>query len=134
MQIQPYLFFNGRCEEALNFYREVLGAEIEALMRFKEAPQQETVPPGAADKVMHASVKIGDSHLMASDGLNDPTQKISGFSLSIGVPGVDEGRRLCQALAAGGKIDMAFAPTFWTSGFGMLTDKFGVAWMVSVDH
>lgn len=134
MQVQPYVFFNGRCEEALNFYREALGAEIVSMFRFSEAPDPRMVPPGAGDKVMHASLRIGGSELLASDGMGEADTKPTGFSLSIGVESVDEGRRVFQALAQGGTVQMDFGPTFWTQGFGQLTDRFGIQWMVNVAH
>jgi PhnB protein len=134
MQVQPYLFFNGRCEEALNFYREALGAEIISIIRFNEAPDPKMVPPGAGEKVMHASLRIGGSELLASDGIGEAGKQPSGFSLSIGVESVDEGRRVFQALAPGGTVQMDFGPTFWTQGFGQLTDRFGLQWMVNVAH
>jgi len=134
MQVQPYLFFHGRCEEALNFYRQAVGAEIVSMIRFKEAPDQNMVPPGAGEKVMHASFRIGSSELLASDGMEESAVKPTAFALAIGVDSVDEGRRLCEALAQGGSVEMAFGPTFWTQGFGQLTDRFGMQWMVNVAH
>jgi PhnB protein len=134
MQLMPYVFLNGRCEEALNFYKDALGGEIQMISRFKDAPSKEMIPPGGEDKIMHASLKFGDNHLLLSDGRCDPTQKPAGYSLSIGASTADEGRKVFDKLAAGGKVDMPFEKTFWTSGFGMLTDKFGIPWMVNADH
>jgi PhnB protein len=134
MQVQPYVHFNGRCEEALNFYREVLGGEIVSMMKFSDAPQKEMIPPGGENQVMHASMRVGDTELFASDGITDPAHKMSGFSLSIAVASPEEGQRVFKAMAQGGEVTMPFEPTFWTSGFGMLVDKFGVAWMVNVNH
>jgi PhnB protein len=134
MQVQPYLFFNGRCEEALNFYRQALGAEIVSVMRFRDAPDPQMAPPNQADKVMHATLRIGESLLFASDGRGEGETKFTGFSVSIAAETPEEGQRLFNALAAGGKIDMPYAPTFWTKGFGMLTDRFGVSWMVNAAH
>lgn len=134
MQVQPYLFFNGRCEAALNFYRQALGAEIVSMMRFSDAPDPQMAPPNQADKVMHASLRIGESTLFASDGRGEGETKFNGFSVSIAVDTPEEGQRLFNALAAGGKVDMPYAPTFWTTGFGMLTDRFGVSWMVNAAH
>lgn len=134
MQIQPYLFFGGRTEEALEFYRQALGAEIQALMRFSDAPDKSMVPPGSEKMVMHAHARIGDSDLLASDGMGEGPKPFTGFSLSIGVDSFEEGQRVFKALAQGGQVQMDFAPTFWTSGFGMLKDKFGVGWMVNVNH
>lgn len=132
MQVEPYLNLNGRCEEALEFYRDAVGAEVGALMRFKEAPDQKMVPPGAGEKVMHCTFRIGNSTLMASDGMGGGHTPIGGFSLAIGVDTVEEGRRVFNALAEGGQVEMDFAPTFWSPGFGQLADRFGVKWMVNV--
>ncbi len=132
--IQPYLFFGGRCEEALEFYRGALGAEIEMLVRFNESPDPAppgTVPPGFEDKVMHASFRIGHSVLMASDGC-DKNSKFEGFSLSLGVKTAAEADETFAALAEGGKVTMPLDKTFWSDRFGMLADKFGVTWMVGV--
>ena len=134
MQLQPYVFFNGRCEEALNFYREAIGAQIESLIRYKDSPDQSHVPPGGAEKIMHASARLGDGQLLASDGHLDPNAKFSGFSLSLSVANPEEGKRVFDALSTGGKVDLPFGPQFWTTGFGMLTDRFGVSWMVSAEH
>lgn len=135
MQVQPYLFFNGRCEEALAFYREALGAQVEMMMRFKDSPvphQPGMVPPGAEDKVMHASFRIGDSILMASDG-NCPSQTdFRGFSLSITAPDDAAAERLFAVLSEGGQVQMPMGPTFFSSRFGMVADRFGVGWMVIV--
>jgi PhnB protein len=132
--IEPYLFFGGRCEEALEFYRTALGAQVEMMMRFKESPDPMppgSVPAGFENKVMHASFRIGGSRLMASDG-NEEGTKFEGFSLSLAVPTEAEADRAFAALAKGGKVGMPLAKTFWSPKFGMLTDRFGVAWMVSV--
>ena len=133
-QIEPYLFFGGRCEEALEFYRTVLGAQIEMMMRFNESPEPMppgSIPAGFENKVMHASFRIGGSRLMASDG-NGEGGKFEGFSLSLAVPSDAEADRAFAALAKGGKVGMPLAKTFWSSKFGMLSDRFGVGWMVSV--
>src|SRR5688500_17573973 len=132
--IEPYLFFGGRCEEALEFYRAALGAQVEMMMRFKESPDPMppgSVPVGFENKVMHASFRIGGSRLMASDG-NEEGTKFEGFSLSLAVSTEDEADRAFAALAKGGKVGMPLAKTFWSPKFGMLTDRFGVGWMVSV--
>lgn len=134
MELVPYVHFNGRCEEALNFYRDAVGGEITAIMKFSEAPQKEMIPPGAENHVMHASMRIGQGTLLASDGVTDPNQQMSGFSLSVGVATVEEGQRVFKALSEGGKVTMPFEKTFWTTGFGMLVDRFGVSWMVNVNH
>ena len=131
--IEPYLFFGGRCEEAIDFYRKALGAEVEMLMRFKDspAPPPAPLPPGFENKVMHASFRIGGSRIMASDGCGE-NQPFSGFSLSIAAATEADAKRTFNALADGGSVTMPISPTFWSPAFGMLTDRFGIAWMVSV--
>lgn len=131
--VQPYLFFNGRCEEALEFYRAAVGAEVEMMMRFKESPDSPPpgmVPEGYENKIMHASFRIGETVVMASDGCEDA--KIGGFSLSLTVPTAAEADKCFAALSEGGKVDMPLGKTFWSPRFGMLTDRFGVAWMVGL--
>lgn len=137
MEVQPYLFFNGRCEEAINFYRKALGAEVITLMRFKDSPQPAEpgmVPPGSENKVMHASVRIGETTLMASDGQCTGQPEFKGFSLSITAPDDAGAERLFAALADGGQVQMPLAKTFWTSRFGMVADRFSVSWMITVAH
>lgn len=134
--IQPYLFFGGRCEEALSFYRTALGAEIEMMMRFSESPEpmpEGSLPRGFENKIMHSSFRVGGATVMASDGCGGDA-KISGFSLSLSVATPEAAKKAFSALSAGGKVDMPLDKTFWSPLFGMLTDKFGVAWMVSVEH
>jgi len=135
MVIQPYLFFDGRCEEAVNFYRETLGAHVEMMMRYKESPEPAQTPPGAENKIIHASFKIGDSVVMASDGHCTGKPKFDGFSLSITAKDAAEANRVFGALSNGGHVDMPLTKTFFSPSFGMLHDKFGVGWMVIVaDH
>jgi PhnB protein len=136
MQVQPYLFFNGRCEEAIEFYRRALGAEVTMLMRFKESPEAPPpgkVPPGWENKVMHANLRLGDSEVMASDGSGQDT-RFQGFSLSLSVRDDAEAGRLFAALSDGGQVQMPLMRTFFASSFGMLTDRFGVSWMVMAAH
>lgn len=133
-RIEPYLFFGGRCEEALEFYRTAIGARVEMTMRFKDGPEPMpagSIPPGFENKIMQASFCIGDSRLMASDG-NEAGAKFDGFSLSLALPSEAEADRAFAALAEDGKIEMPLGKTFWSPKFGMLTDRFGVGWMVSV--
>ena len=132
MRVQPYLFFDGRCEEAVEFYRRALGAEVTMLMRFKESPDPASVPAGGEDKVMHMSFRIGETTVMASDGhcLGRPT--FQGFSLSLTVSNDAEAERIYAALADGGRVQMPLAKTFFSSRFGMVADRFGVSWMVYV--
>ena len=137
MRIEPYLFFNGRAEEAIEFYKKALGAELQMLMRFKDAPEQpppDKVAPGSENKVMHASLTIGGSVLMLSDGMASGKTDFKGFSLSISVNKEADADRIFAALAAGGKIEMPLGKTFWAPKFGMLTDKFGVGWMVNLEQ
>jgi PhnB protein len=132
--IQPYLFFNGRCEEAIEFYRKALGAEVQMMMRYKESPEPPPpgmVPSGWENKVMHASIRIGETVVMASDGCGDGA-RFEGFSLSLSVPTAADTDRAFAALADGGKIKMPLNKTFWSPRFGMLEDKFGIGWMVGV--
>jgi PhnB protein len=133
--VQPYLFFNGRCEEAIEFYRQALGAEVTTLMRFKdspEPPQPGMVPPGSENKVMHANLRIGDTQIMASDGRCMGKPDFEGFALSLMVPSEAEADRRFAALADGGKVQMPLARTFFSPRFGMVTDRFGVLWMIIV--
>ena len=135
MQVQPYLFFDGRCEEAIEFYRNTLGAEVTMLMRFKDSPEPQQpgmIPPGAEDKVMHANLQIGDSTLMASDGRCLGQPSFQGFALSLTAPDDAEAERLFAALADGGQVQMPMSKTFFSSRFGMVADRFGVGWMVIV--
>jgi len=132
--VQPYLFFSGRCEEALEFYQSALGATVTMLMRFSESP--DAVPPGMLqagfeNKVMHASFNVGKMTLMASDGCDDKS-KFDGFRLALTVANAADCDQAFNALSAGGKVDMPLAQTFWSPRYGMVTDKFGVAWMVMV--
>jgi PhnB protein len=134
MQVQPYLFFEGRCEEALEFYRQALDAEVEMLMRFKESPEAPppgAVAPGSEEKVMHASFRIGDTILMASDGGCSGRSSFQGVSLSLNLAEVAEAERRFAALAAEGEVQMPLSATFWSPAFGMVVDRFGVSWMVN---
>jgi PhnB protein len=135
MQTQPYLFFDGRCEEALEFYRRALGAEVTMLMRFKDSPEPHPpgmVPPGSQNKVMHASFRVGDATVMASDGRCLGQPSFQGFALSLTVPAAAEAERLFASLADGGQVQMPLAKTFFAPRFGMVADRFGVGWMVIV--
>jgi PhnB protein len=135
MNIQPYLFFNGRAEEAIEFYRRALGAEVTALMRFKDSPEPPEpgkMPPGAEDKVMHASFRVGDTTVLASDGRCQGQPNFHGFSLAITAPNEADAERLFNALGEGGEVQMPLTKTFFSPKFGMVADRFGVAWMVVV--
>jgi PhnB protein len=135
MQVQPYLFFDGRCEEAITFYRKTVGAEVIMLMRFKESPephQPGMVPPGAENKVMHAAFRVGDSTILGSDGRCMGKPNFQGFALSLTVANEAEAERVFTALGEGGQVQMAMTKTFFSPRFGMVADRFGVAWMVYV--
>lgn len=135
MQVQSYLFFDGRCEEAVEFYKKALGAKVEMLMRFKESPDPPPpgmVPPNFDDKIMHTSFRIGDTVVMASDGCTDGKTNFKGFSLSLAVAKEADADRYFNALADGGEVQMPLGKTFWSPRFGMLTDRFGVGWMINV--
>jgi PhnB protein len=133
MKVQPYLFFNGRCEEALAFYKTVLRAEVLMLMRFKDNPDQlppGMVPPGSEDKVMHACLRIGESEVMASDGCSTEAPASQGVSLSLSVSSEGEANRLFHALGEGGQVQMPIGKTFFSPRFGIVADRFGVSWMI----
>jgi PhnB protein len=132
--VTPYLFFAGRCEEALQFYTKALGAKVEMQMRFSEspdAPPPGMLQPGFESKIMHASFTVGGVRLMASDGCDDKT-KFAGFSLALAVPTEAEAHQAFNALAEGGVVQMPLCKTFWSPCYGMLADKFNVSWMVMV--
>jgi PhnB protein len=133
MKVQPYLFFDGRCEEALDFYKRALGAEVLMLMRFNEAPDPpppDMVAPGSENKVMHASIRIGETEVMASDGRSMGQPVFQGVSLSLAVTSEAEADRLFKALGEGGQVQMPIGKTFFSPRFGMVADRFGVSWMV----
>jgi len=136
MLVQPYLMFGGRCEEAVNFYRDAVGAEVQMLMRFKESP--EATPPGMVpdnwgDKIMHSAFKIGDTLIMASDGCNSTQTGFQGISLALSVANPAEAEKKFAALSQGGQVTMPLTKTFFSPSFGTLNDRFGVSWMVVVE-
>ena len=133
MLVQPYLFFEGRCEEAIAFYQRTLGAEVERPMRFKESPDPNSCAPGQGEKVMHASFRIGETTVMASDGRCAGQPRFGGISLSLSVPDADEADRLFAALGEGGQVQMPIGKTFFSPRFGIVADRFGVSWMVVAD-
>lgn len=136
MQVQSYLFFDGRCEEALEFYRKALGAEVTLLMRNKDSPEPPPpgmLPPGAENKVMHASFRIGGTDVLASDGHCQGKPSFQGFSLSITAPDEARADQLFAALGEGGQVQMPIGKTFFSPRFGMVADRFGVSWMVFVE-
>ncbi len=131
MQVQPYLTFEGRTEEALEFYKRAIGAEVTHMIRFKEVPDaKEHTPPGAEDKIMHSAFRVGDTTLMASDGRCMGKAKFDGISLSLTARDDAEAQKLFNALAENGQVQMPLAKAFFASSFGMLADRFGVNWMV----
>ena len=137
MYVQPYLFFDGRCEEAVEFYKKAVGAEVLMLMRNSDSPEPAPpgmLPAGSEKKVMHVSFKVGDTTVMASDGHNGGQPEFKGFSLSITVADAAACKRLFDALADGGQVRMPLAKTFWAPMFGMVADRFGVGWMISAEH
>jgi PhnB protein len=133
--VQPYLFFNGCCEQAVEFYRQALGAEVEMMMRFKESPDTPPpgmVPPGFENKIMHTSFRVGQTVVMASDGCHADKTTFQGFSLSLAVQTEAEADRYFKALSEGGQVRMPLTKTFWSPRFGMLEDRFGIGWMINV--
>ena len=133
--VQSYLFFSGNCAEAVEFYRKALGAQVEFSIRFKESPEPPPpgmMPPNWGDKIMHTSFRVGQTTVMASDGCGPEAKGFVGFSLSLSVATEAEADRYFNALADGGKVNMPLNKTFWSPRFGMLEDKFGIGWMVSV--
>jgi PhnB protein len=137
MNVEPYLFFEGRCEEAIEFYRKAVGAEVEMIMRIKDSPEPPPPgmhPPGAENKVMHASFKIGDTHVYASDGRCSGKPNFEGFFLSIGVTDERQADKLFGGLKDGGEVVTPLGKTFFSPRFGMVKDRFGVGWMVIVQQ
>jgi PhnB protein len=130
MHVLPYLQFDGRCEEAIKFYKTTLGAKVEQLMRFKDAPDQSMISQGSEDKVMHSCLSIGDTRVMASDGRCRREPNFQGFSLTLMTPSVADAERLFHALEAGGAVQMPLGETFFSPRFGMVVDRFGVSWMI----
>ncbi len=132
MQVQPYLDFNGRCDEALEFYKKALGAKVGMLMRWKDSPDKSMVTPQNADKVMHSQFQIGDTTVMASDGRSGGQPNFHGIMLSISANSEADADKLFAGLADGGQVQMPMGKTFFSPRFGMVADKFGVGWMVLV--
>ena len=131
MNVQPYLYFGGKSEEAIDFYKGAIGAKVEMLMHFKDMPGDKSmIPPGGESKVMHACIKVGDSPIFLSDGNCDGKPAFSGITLTINATSDAEADKLFTALGQGGQIQMPIAETFFATRFGMVADKFGVSWMV----
>ncbi len=133
MELVPYLLFNGNCAEAFKFYEQTLGGKIEAIMNFAGSPAAEHAPPEWGDKVLHASMTVGDQHLMGSDAPPGNYQQPQGLSVSISVNDRDKAEQIFNALAQDGKTTMPFQKTFWAAGFGMCVDRFGIPWMVNCE-
>jgi PhnB protein len=133
MPVTPYLNFDGRCEEAIEFYKKTLGAEVGMMMRFKDSPDKSTCTPTNENMIMHARLKIAGTAVMASDGRAQGKPEFKGFALSINAKDEAEAERLFKALAAGGKVQMPLAKTFYAKSFGMVADRFGVGWMIIVE-
>jgi len=132
MKIEPYLFFEGRCDEAIDFYRKAIGAEVTGLMRYKEGPGEGSYPAGSEEKIMHANLRIGDATVMVSDGLCGGEPDFQGFSLCLLPPDKDKARQMFEALADEGQVQMQLTGTFYSPLFGMVRDRFGVSWMIMV--
>ena len=131
--VQPYLFFDGKCEEALEFYKSAIGAKVDMLMRFKENPDKPDpshMPPNSGDKVMHAAFKVGDTQILASDGHCTGKPAFQGFGLALNAKSDAEAEKLFTAVGKGGQVQQPLTKTFFASKFGMVTDRFGVTWMV----
>ena len=135
MQVQAYLFFDGRCEEAVDFYVKVLGAKVEVLMRYKDSPepaQPGMVPPNSENKIMHGAIHIGNTAVMVSDGMCGGKPSFQGFALSLDAADEADAKRMFGALGDGGEVRMPLGKTFFSSCFGMVADRFGVVWMIIV--
>lgn len=134
MSLQPYLFYAGRCEEAIAFYEKALGAQVTYITRFSEAPEKMPGYEEWGDKIMHANITIGNAQIMMSDEMGPETGEVfKGFALSFTVASGADGEKRMDALADGGKVMMPFQKTFWSEGFGMVTDRFGVLWMITIE-
>jgi PhnB protein len=130
MQVTPYLTFEGRCEEAIEFYKKALDAKVDMMMRFGEAPDKSMVTPGSENKIMHAALRIGDAEVFASDGRSQGKTEFKGIALAIGANDEAAAERMFNALADGGQVQMPLTKTFFAKSFGMVADKFGVGWMI----
>jgi PhnB protein len=134
MSVNPYILFNGNCEEAFKFYARITGGKIDAMMPHAGTPAESHIPAEWKDKIMHARMTIAGSLLMASDAPPGRYNKPQGFSVSLQVKTPAEGERIFNALADGGKVNMPFQKTFWSPGFGMLVDRYDIPWMINCDE
>ena len=133
MRFNPHLAFNGNCEEAFQFYQQCLGGKIVTMLPHEGTPAEATAPPEWRKKILHASLQVGEQWLMGGDAPPDRYRAPQGFAIGIHTGDLEEGERIYKALSEGGKVVMPFQPTFWAAGFGMLTDRFGVPWMVNCE-
>ena len=131
--VQPYIFFDGKCEEALDFYKGAIGAKVDMMMRFKEAPDQSQMQPNTGEKVMHASFHVGTTQVLASDGHCAGKPSFQGFGLALNAKDDAEAEKLFTAVGKGGQVLQPLTKTFFASKFGMVTDKFGINWMINCD-
>ena len=134
MQLQPYLFFNGQCEAALEYYKKTFGAEVLMMLRMKDSPEPHhpELPPGSENKIMHSHLRIGTVELMASDGMSSGATNFQGFSLSLAYANEAQAKKVFASLAEKGRVDLPIGKTFWSPCFGMVADPFGVRWMITV--
>jgi PhnB protein len=130
MNVQPYLSFEGRAQEAIDFYKSALGAKVDVVMHFKDAPPEVQTSPGSKDKIMHSAIHVGDTQIMLTDGQCSGKAVFSGITLTLNAAGTAEAEKLFGALGQGGKVTMPMSETFFAHRFGMVADKFGVNWMV----
>ena len=133
MTVQPYLFFDGKCEEAIEFYKSAIGAKVDMMMRFKEAPEPGHMPPDAGDKIMHAAFKVGDTQVLASDGHCAGKPSFQGFGLALSAKSDAEAEKLFNNVGKGGQVLQPMTKTFFASKFGMVTDRYGIMWMVMAE-
>lgn len=134
MQINPYLHFNGNCAEAFKFYERCLGGKIEMMHTYGDSPMKDQVPPAMANRVMHVHLVADGQSLFGSDSPHATVEQVQGMTVSLGVPSLEDGQRIFRELSQGGSVTMPFEKTFWSPGFGMVTDRFGTPWMVNVEH
>jgi len=134
MQVNPYLAFNGQCADAFKFYEKVLGGKITFTMTWGEMPGADQFPAETHKLIMHSRISIGDQVLMGADAPPDRYQEPKGINVSIHVKDTAEGERIFKALSENGKVTMPFEQTFWSKGFGMCVDQFGIPWMVNTEQ
>jgi PhnB protein len=134
MQVHTYLSFDGRCDAAIKFYEEAIGAKLMFKMTWGESPMSKDMPPETHKLIMHSTLAVGDGHLMCADAPPDHYTKPAGMSVSLNVKSREEGERIFNALSKNGTVTMPYQTTFWTQGFGMCVDQFGIPWMVNCDQ